>query len=67
MVAGDVEHGTGCISGFEIGAAMLALLFAKLHEDQINDPETFWYLVAGELLIFDAPMIVILFAMWSSI
>ena len=46
---------------------MLALLFAKLHEDQINDPETFWYLVAGELLIFDAPMIVILFAMWSSI
>lgn len=46
---------------------MLTLLFAKLNPTDVNEPTSILYLAAAELLIFDAPMIVILFVMWKGI
>jgi hypothetical protein len=47
---------------------MITMLFAWL--EKISDdvePSTIWYSAAGELILFDAPVIVILIIMWRSV
>ena len=48
---------------------MLTLLFAALDgvfPDEM-EPSAIWYMIGGELIIFDVPAIVILIIIWRSV
>lgn len=46
---------------------MLALLFAKLHKAEVYDRASVLFMAAFELMVFDVPVIMILYVMWRSI
>ena len=48
---------------------MLTLLFAMLDGVLPDDmePSTIYYMIGGELVIFDAPVAVVLIVMWGSV
>lgn len=46
---------------------MLTLLISQIHKAEIIDRAGVYFLAAGELVVFDVPVIMVLYLMWKGL